>query len=102
MDIIEKKILSMLEKDVRIPSSEIAKKLKTSRQVVDYRMNKLVEENIILNFTFLIDASKFHHHMWHIYLKLQNLTGQSEKNIITFLNNKKEVWWIASCKKNGS
>src|SRR3989338_2357389 len=97
MDITDKKILSILDENARLPSSLIAKKLKTSRQVVEYRIDKLQKEGIILNFTALIDPTKFYDNIWHIYLKLQNLTTQSEQQILDYLNKKKEVWWIAKC-----
>ena len=50
MDDKDKKILSLLDENCRMPSSAIAKKLRLWRQVVDYRINQLVETGVIKNF----------------------------------------------------
>lgn len=97
MNLIDKKILTLLDENSRRPSSEIAKKLKLSRQVVEYRINKLVKDKVILNFTSIIDPTKFVNNIWHVYLKLQNLTISKEKEIVNYLTNNKEIWWVAKC-----
>ncbi|MFZ5955475.1 MAG: Lrp/AsnC family transcriptional regulator [Nanoarchaeota archaeon] len=97
MDLIDKKILALLDENSRIPLSKIAKKLKISRQVADYRINQLVKNKIILHFTSFIDPTKFYSNIWHIYLKLQNLTTDSEKEIIDYLDSKDYIWWISKC-----
>ena len=97
MDLIDKKILTILDANSRTPSSEIGKKLKKSRQLIEYRIDQLVKKKIILNFTTLIDPTKFKQNIWHIYIKLQNITAKIDNEIISYLNSTKEVWWIAKC-----
>ncbi|MFC1648671.1 Lrp/AsnC family transcriptional regulator [Nanoarchaeota archaeon] len=97
MDAKDNKILAILDLNSRSNSSEIAKKVGLSRQVVEYRIKQLVKNKIILNFMTLIDPTKFADNIWHVYIKLQNLTEESEKRIHNYLLKKKEVWWIAKC-----
>src|SRR3989344_6680580 len=97
MNLTDKKILAVLDKNSRTPSSEIAKNLKLSRQVVEYRIQQLVKNQIILNFTALIDPTKFVQNIWHIYLKLQNLTEKKDKEIIDYIAQQKQIWWITRC-----
>jgi DNA-binding Lrp family transcriptional regulator len=97
MDLKDKKILSMLDEDASVQSSAIARKVGLSRQSVDYRINQMVEKGVIMNFVSLIDPSKFVDNIWHVYLKLQNLTPVIEKSVLNFLKRNKKVWWVAKC-----
>ena len=97
MDLKDRKILSLLDENSRVAVTELARNVGLSRQVVEYRINKLVEDSVILKFITLIDPTKFFDNIWHIYIKLQNLTVETEADILDYLNNTKEVWWIANC-----
>lgn len=97
MDKIDRKILALLDMDSRMQSSDMARKLKTSRQVVDYRISQLEKNGPLLGCTTLIDPFYFVNNVWHTYVKLQSLTDESEKKIIDFLGKQKKVWWFAKC-----
>ncbi|MEX2017555.1 MAG: winged helix-turn-helix transcriptional regulator [Candidatus Pacearchaeota archaeon] len=97
MDLTDKKILAFLDKNSRVQVSEIAKKLKISRQVVQYRINQLAKQGVILHFTTIVDPTKFVDNIWHIYIKLKSLTSDGEKEVIDFLSKIKNIWWIATC-----
>jgi len=97
MDVRDKKLLTLLDANSRSPASVLAKKLKISRQAVEYRVQRLLKENIILGFVPVIDVTKFAGNIWHVYLKLQNLTTHSHQSIIDYLIKQRKVWWIAEC-----
>ena len=58
MDKLDFRILAELIKDSRQPLGRMAKKLRTSREVLDYRIKRLVDEKIISGFITEIDIEK--------------------------------------------
>ncbi|PIN75031.1 hypothetical protein COV18_04705 [Candidatus Woesearchaeota archaeon CG10_big_fil_rev_8_21_14_0_10_37_12] len=58
MNALDTKILFELTKNSRIPLTMLAKKLKRSREVITYRINKLKKEGNIIAFITEIDTSK--------------------------------------------
>lgn len=90
LDLKDKKILAELEMNARIPHSELAKKVRLSKQVVKYRVEKLEKDNIIQGYNAIIDVNKLGETIYLIYLKLINLSSQ------------KELLWIKEINKNHS
>ena len=58
LDYYDKKILFELDKNARVTTSSLAKKIRKSKQFVDYRIKKLEQGKIILGYTSVIDYSK--------------------------------------------
>jgi len=92
LDLFDKKILYELEKDSSIPISILAKKLKRSKESVNYRINRLVEEGIIRNFTAIVDMSKLGYFTFRIYIKWQNVTLQLKKQFYEDIGNYENIW----------
>ena len=97
LDKIDYKILAELDFNSRQPSSRIAKKLKLSRNIVDYRIKQLQEKGVILAFNAFIDPAKFDHISWKVYIRFQNLTTEKEKEMLDYLDKHPNVWWIIRC-----
>jgi len=96
LDYYDKKILFELDKNARITTSNIAKKIKKSKQFVDYRIKKLEEEKIILGYTSVIDHSRLGYTSIRIYFKLHNITPEEQKSLEEELIKDKEVWWLVT------
>ena len=58
MDIVDKKILSLLQADVTLPLSEIAKRVGISKTPCWNRIRKMEEGGIITNKIAILDSSK--------------------------------------------
>ncbi|MDD5339781.1 MAG: winged helix-turn-helix transcriptional regulator [Candidatus ainarchaeum sp.] len=97
LDKTDYKILAELDFNSRLQSLKIAKKLRLSRNIVDYRIKQLQEKRVILAFNAFIDPAKFNLISWKVYLRFQNLAPQKEKEILDYLNNHRRVWWIIRC-----
>ena len=67
----DKKILYHLDIDARINYSELAKKVKTTKQVVRYRIQRLEKLEVIKNYYAIIDYSKLGLTKYRINLKLR-------------------------------
>ena len=59
LDIIDRRILYELENDARIPITQLAKKLRQSREKLNYRLSNLQKEGYIRKFVCMINASRF-------------------------------------------
>ena len=58
MDLIDKKILFILQKDITLPLSEIAKRVGISKTPCWNRIRKMEEEGIIISKSALLNRSK--------------------------------------------
>ena len=96
LDLYDKKILFELDVNARIPTSDIAKKLKKSKQFVDYRIKKLEEQKIIVGYNTVIDYSRLGFTSIRVYFKYQNITPEQQKMLEDDLIKDKEVWWLVT------
>jgi len=58
LDELDMKILRLMQKDSRIPYSEISKKLGIPEATVKYRVRRLIEKGVILGFYTLLNPRK--------------------------------------------
>ncbi|MBS3116340.1 Lrp/AsnC family transcriptional regulator [Candidatus Woesearchaeota archaeon] len=97
MDVKDRKILYELDVNSRQTNSEIAKKVGLSKQVVGFRIKRLIKEKLISFFYSIIDISKLGFTVHKNFLRLQNLDKGKEKELIDFLVNHPNIVWVASC-----
>jgi len=93
LDLTDKKILSELDKNCRIPNSKLAKKVHKSREAVKYRIKQLQERGIITGFITSINPNKFGYYMFKVYLKLENIPEEREK-FFEELKKDKDIYWM--------
>jgi Lrp/AsnC family transcriptional regulator, leucine-responsive regulatory protein len=96
LDKIDKKILSELDLNSRQPISIIAKRLKLSRTIVEYRMQQLEKLGVIRGYVAFLDPYKFGFASWKVYFKFQNMNKEIEKEIHDYLGKQKNIWWVIS------
>jgi Lrp/AsnC family leucine-responsive transcriptional regulator len=94
LDIKDKKILYELDKNSRISLTDLAKKLKTSKEVVHYRINNLVKKKIILKFHTVPSSYRFGMVAYKVYLRLQDISKEKYDELISYLLKDKDVFWI--------
>ena len=92
LDKLDAKILSELIRNSRIPLTKLAKKIKASREVITYRINKLKKDKIILDFVTEIDIEKLGFIGAAVFL---NIKSHKEKNFKQFLDASDSVSWVA-------
>ncbi len=96
LDSYDRKILFELDRNARITTSELAKKIKKSKQFVDYRIKRLEEEGVIKGYVSVIDYSKLGYISMRIYFKLHNITPKEQEEMEEELIKDKEVWWLVT------
>ncbi|MDE1825677.1 MAG: winged helix-turn-helix transcriptional regulator [Candidatus Micrarchaeota archaeon] len=92
LDIKDRKILYALDMDARQSDSEIAKKVRLSREAVRYRIAKLVENGYINYFMTTLNSMKLGFDWYRTFFKFQNLSVEKEGEIISWLFGR--VSWI--------
>ncbi len=99
LDKTDRKILAELDKNCRIPTTVLAKKVMRSRQTVDYRINQLVKKGIITSFNASFNPHKIGYKLYKIYLKFRNLPDERAK-LIDYLKKSGIVYWMGECSGN--
>lgn len=90
-------ILKQLLEDGRKSSASISKEIDLGREIVNYRIKRLVKENLIVKFIPKINENAIHYQEYIILLKL-NLEDEmtKEKFIKENIGNKYLIWTIKS------
>ncbi|MBR9706352.1 Lrp/AsnC family transcriptional regulator [Candidatus Pacearchaeota archaeon] len=85
LDVKDKKIISMLSEDGRMPLSAIAKRVRLSRDAIDYRIKRLIKNGIILGFVPKIDLRCFGYDTYHVFMILNILNEERKRKLIETL-----------------
>lgn len=94
LDDVDRKILSILSTNARMPYIEIAKNAKIGLDVVRYRMKKLIETKILKGFRVWLDLNKAERHLYKILVSLQNISPEKEKILLDYCKNNRNVTFI--------
>jgi len=98
LNLVDRKILYELDLDARIPATKLAKKLRQSKEKINYRINRLVERGFIRKFVCMINPAKLGYSIYKLFYKFQNLTKEKEKEIIAWFVNNTFVYWVSNAK----
>ncbi|GEM_PF-1470527 len=96
LDNADFKILVELDRDPRITTSRLGKKVRVSQQVTDYRIKRLMSEKVINQFATIIDLAKIGYVQYCILLQLGNVSEEEKQKILSFLKKDKSVYWATS------
>jgi len=97
MNLSEKKILSILEMDCRMPANQIAKKLKISTQGVIKIINRLIDRKVIRKFNTKINYSRMGYRLYTVHIKLAKRDNQAVKKIISVIKKYETCVWHIFC-----
>jgi len=90
------KILGELDKNARQTDSEIAKKIKISKQVANYRIQHLLKNKVIENFYTIVDVGGFGFNSYYLFLQFEGLNKNSEKILLERLQALNFIGWLVS------
>jgi len=93
----DKKILGELEKDARQTDSAIAKQVRLSKQVVNYRIQQMLKKGIINNFYAVVNVGNLGLTTYYVFLQLEKVNREKEEQILKQINSIDEVGWLVSC-----
>lgn len=90
----DKDILFELSLNARMTLTQLAKKVKLSKQVVSYRLNLLEKNNIILGYYAITNIYMLGKTHYRVFIKYQNMSSEKEEEFIRFLMNHPKIVWI--------
>ncbi|MCB9362923.1 Lrp/AsnC family transcriptional regulator [Candidatus Woesearchaeota archaeon] len=93
IDKTDRKILSLLESNARMAVSDMSRKGKISRSVVEYRLHKLLSEKVVRGYYALLDPSKFGYTVWKVWLTLRS----HKEQMYRWFGQAPEIWWFSKC-----
>ena len=94
LDAYDKKILEVLLDNSREQISTIAKKVRLRRENVNYKINRLIKENLIKEPLTIFNEENLGLSRYVLFLELINLQEDSEKKILDYLKQTKYISWI--------
>ncbi len=97
LDLLDKKILYELDINSSIPITQLAKKLRISKDRANYRINNLIKRGLINKFVTQINPSKLGYFVYKVFIKFQNLTNPKKREILNWMIKDKNIYWIAEC-----
>ncbi len=93
LDKADRLILAELDKNCRVPTSRLAKLARKSRQSIEYRIRRLVEQGIITSFNASINPHRMGYKIYKIYLQLRNLPKEKAA-LYAYLRTSGIVYWM--------
>lgn len=97
LDKTDLKILYQLDINARMSDLQIARKLKTSREVVDYRIKKLIRNDVINRFFTHIRAEKLGFTIYKMHFATKGLNDDEEKELINYFVKHENVYRVLLC-----
>jgi Lrp/AsnC family transcriptional regulator, leucine-responsive regulatory protein len=97
LDAHDFKILAELDKNARQSNSQIGKKARLSKEVVKYRIDKMINSGIIVRFYTITNYFKLGIYKYKLYLRFTNASKEKIEEIGQyFLKHKKTEWDVIS------
>src|SRR3989338_11584363 len=97
LDLLDKKIMYELDLNARASVTEIARKVRASKETVNFRIRRLMKENYIKNFYTIFNTSKLGKFYYKVFVKFYNTTQQIEQEIIAYLKGTEACAYLGSC-----
>lgn len=94
------RILKELNKDSRQSFSAIGKKIGLPKNVVNYRIKKMVDEGLLTLFCTTLNRSKLGFNYCRLFLKFQHFSEELENELVAYLRKLKGIYWVARLEGN--
>lgn len=98
LDLIDRKMLSILDMNGRIPITTLSKRLRLSRDTANYRLQRLIKEGIIKKFVTQVDTTRLGYNVYKLFYKFQNINQEKKKEIFQWFIDNEFIYWIAECR----
>jgi DNA-binding Lrp family transcriptional regulator len=94
IDLKDRKILYQLDLNCRQSNAQIGKKVGLSKQVVDYRIKRMEEDGVIINYYTMINSFKLGYNCFRIYINFHDINHQTKQEIIQYFCSYKDSWAV--------
>ncbi|NYZ60161.1 Lrp/AsnC family transcriptional regulator [Candidatus Micrarchaeota archaeon] len=93
LDALDRKILYELDMDARQSAKSIAKKIRSNKDTVNYRINRLIKEKVISGFLTRIDNAPLGFNVTKLCIRFQDTDEKKEEEFFSYLDSLPEVAW---------
>ena len=94
MDATDRKILHAIAEDARASRKQLAKRVRVSREVFDYRIKRLEEQGIIVGYQARVNLQPFVYGGYILLVQAIRLTTVSEQHILLVLRQNPRTQYI--------
>jgi len=96
LDLKDKKILEVLQKDARLPVSKIAKKVQMPPDSVKYRIRRLEKLGVIRFYHAVLNSALLGNPMYsYTFFSLYAMNETKEREFVNYLVSENKVMWIS-------
>ena len=96
LDLLDRRIMHELDLDARISASQLARRVRRSKETVNFRLNRLLREGFIKNFYTVFNTSKLGWLYVKHYIKFKDTTPKKEAEIFEYLRSQENVSYLAA------
>lgn len=96
LDLLDRKIMHELDLNARASASQIARKLRRSKETVNFRINRLVSEGFIKAFYSIFNTSLLGWSYYKLYIKFKDMAPQKEREFFAYVSSQPHVAYLAS------
>lgn len=82
LDIKDRKIISLLGNNARLPLTQLSKKVGLSRDAVAYRVKNYEKRGLVQGYRTMINISEFGYNNYHLFIKLNNPSDEIQKKLV--------------------
>ncbi len=97
MDARDRRILYELDRDARQSCAGIGRRTRLSKEVVRYRIDRMVGEGVIVKFITIVNYFKLGIVKFKLYLRFRNVSLARIEEIGGFFMRNGSTEWVASC-----
>ena len=94
LDRKDRKLLAQLDMDARQSNNQIAKKVGLSKEVVKYRIDRMIQHRLIYRFHTVINYFKLGISKFKLYLRFTNVNKEKLEEIAQYFSNKNDTEWV--------
>ncbi len=84
-DLLDRKILYELELNARMPVTVIARRVRSSKETVNFRVNRLIGRGYVKSFYTVFNAARIGYYYYQTFMKFTGTTPDVERLIVEFI-----------------
>jgi len=96
LDTLDRRIMYELDLDARISASQLARKVRRSKETVNFRLRRLLTEGFLKGFYAVFNTSKLGWLYVKHYIKFKDTTPKKEEEIFEYLRSAPNVSFLAA------
>ena len=96
IDLLDKKIMYELDLDARISASQLGRKLRKSKETINFRINRLINSGYLKGFYTIFNTSALGWFYVKFYFKFKNITSSKEKQLYDHLSKQNHIAYLGS------